>query len=188
MKPERILLDMDGVLADYYAGICREFGHVPWPYRCRPGDWNFFSGAPLCLTNNDVAPHMGREFYAALDPLPDAFELVAGCAEMVGERNVYLLTSPWDTDGCHAGKVDWVRKHLPGYLRRLMIGSPKELCSSPGAVLVDDSDVNCAKFAGVRNPGRAVLLPRPWNNRYAESSSECGRVLDVNAIIREVEG
>lgn len=188
MKPERIFLDLDGVLVDYYAGVCRAFGHIPWPYCCRFGDWNFFMGHPLGLTNDDVAPHMGREFYANLDPLPDWSELVTQCGLMVGEKNVFLLTSPWDTEGCHEGKAAWVKRHLPDYSRRLFIGSPKEVCSRPGAVLVDDSEVNCAKFAAVTNPGRAVLIPRPWNRRHAESDEGSGAVRNLVGLLEEIEG
>lgn len=186
MPTERIFLDMDGVLADYYGGISRAFGREPWPYSCRLGDWNFFKGEPFHLTDSDVAPRMDRAFYANLDWLADGSELVAGCASIVGERNVFLLTSPWDTPGCHEGKVDWVKRHMPDYRKRLLIGSAKEACSFPGAVLVDDSEVNCAKFEAVKNPGRAVLLPRPWNARHAESGLGRGEVRNLVGVLEEI--
>lgn len=185
-QPDRIFIDMDGVLVDYYAGVCRAFGRTPWPYCCRLGEWNFFRSEPLNLTDAQVAPIMGREFYANLDWLPDGGEIVTEAACLVGEKNVYLLTSPWDTEGCRDGKADWVKRHLPDYYRRLLIGSPKEACSYPGSVLLDDSEVNCRTFAGVKNPGRAVLVPRPWNARHAEAIPENGMMRNFVAVFDAV--
>lgn len=181
----RVFLDMDGVPADYYAGICRAFApDVPaWPYRCRPGDWNFFTGDPLNLTNELVAPVMGHGFYQGLDLLPDARAIVAHAESLAGDpERVYFLSSPWDTPGCDEGKREWVRKHFPGYFRRTLIGSCKEACAYTGAVLFDDSPANCEKF--VAAGGYACLVPRPWNDRHAECDHATGAVLNLSESLR----
>lgn len=176
-----ILLDMDGVLCDYYGAVCRLLGRDPWPYTCEPNKWNWFS--QWGMTDADVAPLMDHGFYANLDWTPDGQRIVELAEQRVGADNVYLLTSPWETPGCRDGKAEWIRRNLPGYERRSMIGTPKHLCSRPDAVLIDDSESNCRKFASVKNhPGVAVVLPRPWNPRYDECCFATGRVLDLDGL------
>lgn len=170
----RCFLDMDGVLVDYYAGVCRVFGFNPWPYICRPGDWDFYNDAPLHQSPDLVAPHMGYEFYADLDWLPDGKHIVQQAEEVFGAENVYLLSSPWDTDGCDAGKRAWIKKHLPAYQRRALIGSCKEACAFPASVLFDDSEENLKKFQ--KAGGQGVLVPRPWNRLQDHADHSSGAV------------
>lgn len=179
----RIFVDMDGVLCDYYAGVCRLAGFRPWPFCCRPGEWNFFAGEPLNLTNEEVAPHMGHKFYAGLAWLPDGRRILEICEAVAGPKNVFLLSSPWDTPGCEDGKRAWVRANAPAYARRTLLGNCKEACSFPGAVLLDDSEQNCAKFVAVGgDPGAAVLVPRPWNAEHARSDPATGAMLDLRVL------
>lgn len=163
-------------------GICRAFGIEPWPYKAKLGDWHFFPH--IGLTEAQVAPRMDEEFYANLDWTVDGLELLDRAESVAGRSKgeVYLLTSPWNTPGCMDGKLAWVARECPRYERRLLIGAPKEACSHPGSVLIDDSETNCRKFATVRNPGHAVLLPRPWNVRHDESCTDTGRVLDLKGL------
>lgn len=184
-----VFVDLDGTLCDYYGGVCRVFGAPAWPYPTRAlGDWNFYHHFPAPKTTADIAPHMGREFYAGLDWLPDGARVLALAEKLVGEKNVFFLTSPWDTPGCFDGKLDWVKKHAPGYSRRLLVGSPKQACSFPGALLLDDSVDNCGKFLAVKNPGHAVLIPRPWNERHPECCLKTGAVVNWDAVARELHG
>lgn len=180
--PGRIFIDMDGVLVNYVAGVCRAFGVAHRPYPFPRGDWDFFAHPPLSKSADDVAPVMDHDFYAGLDWLPDGEEIVSRSEKKVGAANVYLLTAPWDTPGCYDGKLDWVRTHLPRYARRVLVGTPKEACSFPGAVLLDDSESNGRKFASAPDPGTAVLVPRPWNARHAEACPDTFRVFDLDGL------
>lgn len=176
----RILLDMDGVLCDFHSAVCRIYDKQPWPFVWTPNQWNWFG--EWGVTDADLAPHMNRSFYAGLDWTPDGREILDR-AEQKADGDVWLVTSPWDTDGCMDGKRDWVRTHMPKYARRMLIGSPKELCSHPGVVLLDDSEKNCRAFVKTQfpghQPGHAVLLPRPWNVRHDECDFNTGRVWDL---------
>lgn len=177
----KVFVDMDGVLADYYGGIVRAFTILsPWPYLCRVGDWNFFTGNPLNLTNEQVAPKMGRDFYANLELLPDAHRLIREL-ENEFDSNVYFLSSPWSTPGCDEGKREWVRRFFPAYEKRTLIGSCKEACAHQGAVLFDDSDGNCKKFRSY--DGKAVVIPRPWNSRHAECDHSSGAMLSLDSVV-----
>jgi hypothetical protein len=70
--------------------------------------------------------------------------------------------------------MSWIEKHLPAYRRRFLIGPRKEFCAHGGSVLIDDSDKNVASFRDAG--GLAILYPRPWNSRHAESEIGLGVV------------
>lgn len=176
MHPMTCFLDMDGVLADYYGGVCRAFGFEPWPFICTPGEWNFFTGSPMNLTNEIVAPVMDATFYANLDRLPDATRIVEEAERWYGD-DVYFLTAPWDTPGCFDGKMEWVRRHFPKYRKKVLVGSPKVACAHRGSILIDDSPVNIAAFRASKHGGEAVLFPRPWNAKHHLADHQTGAAL-----------
>lgn len=168
--PPVVFFDLDGVLADFVRGAFAHHGKsVPMP-QVR---WHFpqqlgFSGtwAP------EFWEPLGYEFWAGLRPLADGFDLLRRVESAVGPDRVGILSSPCDTRGCAEGKREWVARHIPGYRKRLFLGSAKELFAGPGKVLVDDHDPNCERFSAWG--GRSILVPRPWNDRRAECCPEGG--------------
>lgn len=171
---KRILLDIDGVLADFVAGAAKFHDQDP----ASVTTWNFIE--QWGLTAADFWNPLGREFWANLPLTPEANRVVALCEAAVGKENVALLTSPCDTDGCLEGKRDWVKMYFSDYRRRLLIGAAKEFCATPHSLLVDDHDANCKAFllAG----GVPCLFPRPWN-AYA---SRADKPLDVVKTMMEM--
>lgn len=181
---KRIFLDMDGVLVDYYGGVLRAtIGDTnPWPYKSTPGKWNFYEEHGV--TTGQVAPLMDADFYSELKWLPDGREILELCEATVGPRNVFLLSSPWDTNGCFEGKMEWVRRNMKGYERRVLIGPCKEACAHPDACLIDDADKNCNAFAACE--GKAILYPRPWNSKYLITDQTTGRPIDGGHLLNEL--
>lgn len=160
----RCLLDMDGVLVDFNGGACRlHKKEDPYLHGANRGLWNLWEA--LGLSREEFFSPLGEEFWANLEPYPWMDLLV----EMVsrafgGSENVCLMTSPVRTAGCAEGKIRWIRKHLPGWERRFLIGPCKQFAASPSAWLVDDSDENVRKFK--EWGGNTVLFPRPWNSLF----------------------
>lgn len=158
----RIMLDIDGVLADFIGGAARLHRQDPASVRT----WNFF--AQWGLTVSDFWAPLGYDFWANLPLYPEAHEVVERCEKAVGAAKVCLLTSPCETAGCLDGKRDWVRRHFPQFNQRCLIGSAKQFCASPTSLLVDDHDGNCKAFmlAG----GSACLFPRLWNANHSSAN------------------
>lgn len=166
----RVLLDMDGVLVDFLGGACRLHNKT---YEGLPHDpdnqpeqkpWDI---EPLFeMTPPELWDPMGREFWANLDPLPHAFEVVDILTKRFGEENICLLTSPVRTDGCIDGKMDWIRKHLPQFKRQFLVGPAKQFAASAQHVLVDDHAKNIEAFKDAG--GHVFMFPAPWNHRYNE--------------------
>jgi len=168
VKIERVLLDMDGVLVDCWGGVRHRHGVDPDPYE-DPSNlgnsawWSDLLGIPA----DDLFPDLGVEWWAGLDPLPGWRSIVAAVESLVGPENVCILTSPtrFDAGDCYEGKLWWIKRHLPGYERRFMVGKPKQFCAAPWSLLVDDDERNCQAFSEAG--GVSLLVPAPWNKLHA---------------------
>lgn len=159
-------LDLDGVLVDFVRGAFEAHGstlHRDDPLGVRWGldDQLGFGGdrKPLFW-----AP-FGRAFWAGLPWTPEGRRVLDHVERLFGHR-VVLLTSPCDTDGSVQGKLEWVRRELPEYRRRVFVGPAKPMLAGPGKVLVDDYDGHVEAFRV--EGGQAVQPPRPWNRRRSE--------------------
>lgn len=180
----KCLLDLDGCLVDFVGGAARLFGKSdPYaPYEPKRERGAYETWELLGIDKAEFWRPMGEEFWAGLDWLPDGRSILSAVETTFGKESICLLTSPCLTPGCEAGKVRWIREHLPDYSRRYLIGPAKEFCAHGRAVLVDDYDVNVDRFR--EHGGRAVLIPRPWNSRHDFRFGEMNR---MNALLTELE-
>jgi 5'(3')-deoxyribonucleotidase len=154
----KILLDMDGVLADFIGGACHYY-HRSELVR----DWP--------LGEYDICKVMGYEpeefwrglcpmFWLNLLPMPDMQEII----EATEPFDTCILTSPTFDPQCAAEKISWINAHVPRFKRQYLIGPAKPFCAAPNHILVDDSEKNCLDFEAAG--GRAVMVPRPWNHMH----------------------
>lgn len=171
-----IFFDMDGLLCDFVRGVLRHHGREDFPY----SDVRWGIEAQLGIEPGQFWDGLGHGFWANLDTLADGFRLLRWAEHAVGADAVGILSSPCDTAGCAEGKREWILRHLPTYKKRLFLGSAKELFAGPAKLLIDDHDPNCDRFAAAG--GKAVLVPRPWNERRGECDPDggfpFGRVVD----------
>ena len=173
MKP-LCFLDVDGVVCDFVKGALAFHGKTLEYATVR---WDFYS--QLGLTEADFWTPLQEDFWAGLEATAEKTAIVQAVEEAFGPYNVFLLTSPCLTPGCATGKARWVEKHLPGYARRLLLTTRKEVFAGPGRTLIDDSPENVAKWKDAG--GQTVLVPRPWNDLRA--FSYCSD--DVVAAVRQ---
>lgn len=165
---KRCLLDMDGVLVDFVGGACRHHG-IRDPYD-DPQNWgkpklDELAGMPKSVF---FAP-LGEDFWANLEPTRECFALVEMLEKHFGKEAVCIMTSPVLTHGCYEGKLCWLRKHLPQFSRRFLVGPTKEFAAGPEVTLVDDSDSNIDRFLAWG--GDVIQVPRPWNRLHKLSSA-----------------
>jgi len=168
---DRVLLDLDGVLVNMVGGVCDRFG---WTYPVSLTDSSqreervdYAVHKVFGVERDSIWPLLGREFWANLEPLPWAFDVIKALEQRYGE-NICILTHPVETDGAIDGKRDWIRKHTPQFRYRQQIGTAKWFCGSPHHVLIDDHEKNCAEFREAR--GHSFLFPAPWNRRFQEDA------------------
>jgi hypothetical protein len=122
---KRIYLDCDGVLADFDKGAERVLRMHPRVFekRYNPGlFWKRLAETP--------------DFFANLDPMPDAFELY----EAVRDLEPVILTGLPRGTWAEPQKRRWAARWFPGVeVITTMAALKREHCH-PGDVLVDDRD------------------------------------------------
>lgn len=169
---DRVLLDLDGVLVNMVDGVFKHFG---WSYptsltdsSVRTERVSYYIHEITGRDRSEIWPKLGREFWAGLEPLPWAMDVVRALENRFGKEHICLLTRPVETDGCVDGKRDWIKRYLPDYRWRALIGSAKEFCASPRRILIDDHEENCKEFR--EEGGHTFLFPAPWNRRFQEDA------------------
>jgi 5'(3')-deoxyribonucleotidase len=122
-----VYFDMDGVLADFAAGLAA----------VRPEVRERYAG------EEDNIPHL----FSDLPPIDGGIEAFHKLSEVY---DVYILsTAPWGNVSAWSDKAAWVRRHLgEAAKKRLILSHTKHL--NIGDYLIDDRTANGAgKFTGM---------------------------------------
>ncbi len=174
---DTILLDMDGVIADFVTAAAVALN--------MPCD-------PTKVQGWDLPKHFGIDaaaFWAAQDAIPDFWlqikpypniGLFIDTLRTYGE--VYFLTAPSLHRNCASHKIAWLRQHVGDWTTgRFLIGKPKHLLAKPyGTVLIDDSDANCDAWG--QAGGQYVTFPRSWNGAGAKESESAAQIHTLEAV------
>lgn len=165
---KRCFLDIDGVMADWTAGMHRAL-HVDydprcWPYNLGPNGWNWHD--EIGYTFNAVSELCTFKFWEDLNWTFDGHDILRTVLEFYDPDEITLLTTPMPNVMSASGKIAWVRKNLPEYERRMLIcpGKKSILANTPNSVLVDDGWCNVQDWRAAG--GRATLVPRWWNTLH----------------------
>lgn len=171
---KHIFLDIDGVLNVGSTWFLKAAGVDIDPVdidRCPPY-WDLVKSANEMRAKQGLPPltkaefwktNSNHEFWANFPVSPEADFIISKSVELVGEENVFLLSSPTLSPESLSGKLSWIHRYMPRFLhRQFLIGPHKHVCAQPGVLLIDDYDENVDKF--IDNHGDAILVPRPWNS------------------------
>ncbi|KAK1330840.1 hypothetical protein QTO34_008778 [Cnephaeus nilssonii] len=145
-RPVRVLVDMDGVLADFEGGLLRAFRrrfpeepHVPLDQRR-----GFFAREQYRALRPDLADKVASVyetpgFFLGLEPIPGALEAMQEMHAM-HDTEVFICTSPlMKYEHCVGEKFSWVDKHLgPQFVERTIVTRDKTVIL--GDLLIDDKD------------------------------------------------
>ncbi len=144
---KRVLLDVDGVLADFIGRVCATIYNLSGLERTPEQVTEFDFCRSLALPA-DVARlvkrHISEEpgWWSSLEPLPGAVEGVARLREVA---DVYIVTSPWNS--CRTWlheREAWLATHFGIPHSRVIACSAKHLVA--GDMLVDDKTETCAAW------------------------------------------
>ena len=167
----KIILDVDGVLADFVGGIERMLG-------VELDDW------PV---GSDIVKYVGMkphefwkmcdyEFWYSLNKTPFADDLVEHLAKF-DHSNVCIITNPCLTEGCVMAKRNWLNNNFPMF-KNILFGNARQFLADKDAVLIDDFPINCEKFR--QHGGCYVLVKQPWN-----TSGEFNTIKDLKDDINQ---
>jgi len=117
-----VYVDMDGVLVDFESGISK----------LTKDEQELFKG------KYDLIPGI----FSTMDPIYGAIDGIRTLCK-IPDVEVYILsTAPWGNSSAWADKVDWIKKYIPEFEKRLILTHHKDLCR--GNVLIDDRETNGA--------------------------------------------
>lgn len=173
---DRILIDMDGVIADFVSPSLKAAA-IPLSHdECNM--WNYFSGF---MTEDEFwsAIESVDGFWDSLKPYEWAYELVEMCRRIAP---VYFCSSPARHKSCAGAKIHWLREHgfLKGTDDRFILTRHKHLLANNGTVLIDDGKHNIDAFRGAG--GSAITFPMPWNGCLSSGiTSGDDKVSDVKS-------
>lgn len=149
-----ILLDCDGVLADFVGAAAEVHGKSPDILA-----WDFWIEWGL-EPEEFWAPLATRDFWLGIKPYHWANELLEGLRE-VGDVTICTAPMHLNTEVCVGAKLDWLESYFGIRPEDVLLTRKKWLCASKNTVLIDDSDDNVGQFW--RAGGSAILFPQPWN-------------------------
>ncbi len=162
----RILVDMDGVIADFEKGALKGYAkeNPKNPLPQRNGKNSFY------LENDFEKPFSSliREvynlegFFQNLEPVEGSLEALT---TMATNQEVFICTSPLLTNpSCAQEKLSWVETYLGAeWLKRTIITKDKTIID--GDILIDDKP----KIKGAQEPRwEHVLYSQPYNESVNE--------------------
>jgi hypothetical protein len=156
-----ILLDMDGVLANFSLAASLVHGQG----KARPTHWNWYEDWGITGKEFWAPIHeLGGGFYKRwVQPYPwavDVLRLVADADDFI------IYSAPSSSEYGYSGKKAWIDKYLQPYHDKpikIHVGSDKWLMAGKDRLLIDDYDENIKKFR--EHGGHTVTFPQPWNSQ-----------------------
>ncbi|MBV6513810.1 MAG: hypothetical protein FMNOHCHN_03366 [Ignavibacteriaceae bacterium] len=167
-KIENILLDMDGVLADFFSDSLLRLNK-----KFRSKESPITIEEYLESPSFDMAQKFGisagefwttiesdQYFWRNMTPFSWAKQLYEFLQRFAP---VTICSSPSLNPRCIPDKLEWISKHLNIKSDQCMFGGRKHLMAKPNALLIDDYPKNVDKF--IEAGGNAVLVPSSWNTK-----------------------
>lgn len=186
-----ILLDMDGVIADFVSRsltVC----HIPLIHD-EVDRWSYFE-SHMTATEFWRRIESDPNFWSSLKPYDWARELY-DTLESVAP--VTFCSTPSRDSRSAEQKIEWLREY--GFMGRdenryFLVGvAPssdghkrgKNMLAGPRRVLIDDSDANVKDF--IASGGHGILFPQPWNEARQHTGDRIAYVKrELQEIIRRV--
>ncbi len=181
MQVREIYVDLDDVLNNFTMSALENFGCLietttdkDYPSDCgydiiKAANKLLGLGGRDIVSAEDFWNTFDNHFWAEIEKSSEFYDILTACRDLVGERNVYILTSQVRKGDrvakCVSGKVEWMIGNLPSWITndlQYFIGKNKWKLANPWSLLIDDSDENIRLFRGAG--GRAITVPRAWNS------------------------
>lgn len=160
MRRPIVLVDMDGVLADYDGKMLKEVRkHMESnPLEItRENLWSYLS------INEHLKDKIEWEdgFFYSLEPIDGALEAIERMKKR--EWDIWICSSPSVTSKtCHSDKNNWLKKHFGDWLaRKLILTKDKTLVI--GDILIDDR----GEIKGINQENTSfthILFEQPYNS------------------------
>lgn len=162
---EKIYLDLDMTLVDT-AGASLAHHGFPDAHKKPENLGKYYLAQLVGMSKENFWAPLTSDFWANIPKLPWCDNLINKSISLVGEENVFFLTSPIFSHGCFAGKFEWVNKNYPHMTENLIIASNKEACVGKDGILIDDAEGNEKKFKEAGKEFNFFLFPSLGNRKH----------------------
>jgi len=156
-----ILLDVDGVLADF-GRACADLFQVDYDSLPNDGDGAYRFYDMLGISEEEFWKGLskaGSGLWENIPTLPAARELYEMCAEVAP---TFICTAYTKDADCASGKIRWLRKFFGVKdVDNLVLTRHKYLLAASDKVLIDDATYNIDQFRAAG--GHGILYPCLWN-------------------------
>jgi 5'(3')-deoxyribonucleotidase len=137
----KIYLDMDGVLADFFAEYAQLAGLPPG---------SSYREIPPAKADPTLNKMVGTDFFYRLPKLPNADNIVKIATKLFGHYNICSSPLRGDHENSREQKTRWIKKHLSPQPRDIIITPRKETYAvqpdgTPN-ILIDDRKDNIIKW------------------------------------------
>ena len=153
-------LDMDGVVADFVAGLS-ELHQRQNPY-LNPHEtrWGFYE----CwgMTEQEAYAPVNEEFWIGLKKTPWCDWFLQSATYLFEAENIFFLSKPIARSNAYEGKGEWLKRNTQFNIDRLLIGKPKYAAAHMNSALFDDNDRNVTEY--IEAGGRGIVCPGPFNS------------------------
>lgn len=155
-----VLLDLDGVLADFHGGAMRCFGKTIDDLP--PGE--VWLPKALGITDEEFWQVVNNPtFWSDLEPYPWVTDLPMAISSL--GIKWFVATSPSRQPESCSQKVVWLKRHFGSQFHDYMIGWGKHMLARHDRCLIDDWDKNIGPF--IAEGGKAILFPQRFNAKGA---------------------
>jgi len=167
----QILLDMDGVLANFFKQACKYHDR---PYS--PKEITRYNISELWGLSDDEfwEPMQGYDFWANIEMYVYAPRFLR---ELRKIAPVTICTAPSRDKYCISGKLHWLEKYLGIHTCDVVFANKKWLLANDENILIDDSQAKVDKFSS--HGGCGIIFPQPWNNGKGNWASVLENVKEI---------
>ena len=167
-KDPTILLDMDGVCADFANASLSIWGKSVKDLPQGSRDIPYFLGISTSQFWKEIDSR-GQKFWASLSEYPWFRQLYSELERM---GDIIFCTSPPRHNPSYAveGKMGWLRKRFGNEFNSVIFTEKKEFVASEDKLLIDDYTRNVASF--VTHGGMAHLFKMKWNSLARQNAQE----------------
>jgi 5'-nucleotidase len=146
----RILVDLDGVSADFYGGFLRLYNEE-YNNTLTPEDivsWELTPDIYTGTTEAHLRSYFNRPgFWSALEPIPGAIESLKYLKSKGHELRI-VTAVPIESERACYEKIHWVREHFP-FIGLDEFHATKDKAGVRGDILFDDAPHNIEEFPGL---------------------------------------
>lgn len=178
-----ILLDMDGVISDFFSPAAKLVGVDVINYPCN--QWEIADVAGISVSEFWGTIDREPGFWRNIKPYPWKDALIGFLQDL--EIPWSICSTPARDPQCCAQKIEWLREHVAPNFTDFTFTKSKRLLANTHHLLIDDNANNVDSF--VAAGGHAVLFPAIWNRlheksgvAFAHTLGEVARALDGSGI------